>query len=233
MPGSGPFGGPSSTLADMTPLERPSWADDPRLAICGFETRHALGPEAVSNVVQEHGTEVHLVATAAPPQAGDGLWTTTPELPIAIRVADCVPILLWDPVAGAVAAVHAGWRGTAANIVAAAFAAATASVVPSRVFAAIGPCISVERFEVGPEVVEGLRGAGLSDEQLRLRTGPSGKPHVDLRSANRALLRRAGVPDDRIEDVGGCTMSDERYESYRRDGPRSRRQRGIIALAGV
>jgi YfiH family protein len=170
-----------------------------------------------------------------PPDRGDAVWTCAPDLPVGVRVADCVPILLWDPVAGAVGAVHAGWRGTAADIVGRTlrFARDALGVDPSRVRAAIGPCISVARFEVGPEVVDALLAAGLSREDLGVRVGPRGRPHVDLRSANRALLTRAGVPESRIEQVGGCTFSSpERYESYRRDGPASGRMQAVIALAG-
>ena len=129
--------------------------------------------------------------------------------------------------------MHAGWRGTAANIVGAAlaFAARELGVRPESVYAAIGPCISRARFEVGPEVVQALLDAGIPEPALRAITGPGGKPHVDLRSANRALLRAAGVPDRQIEDVGGCTFSEPRYESYRRDGADSGRMTAIIALA--
>jgi len=193
----------------------------------------------LENQLQVHGATVHVVRRkegGEPPDApaeGDGLWTDSPGLPIAVRVADCVPILLWDPVARAVAAVHAGWRGTAADIVGAAIrAGAVLNVRPERLFAAIGPCISGARFEVGPEVVQGLRSAGLQDEQFGLHTGPRGRPHVDLRLANRALLVRAGVLDENIEDVGGCTFDQpDLHHSWRRDGAAAGRMRGIIELA--
>ncbi len=216
-------------------MERPTWADDPRLGPCGFSLRGRPSPPALSFVTQVHGADVVVVGPGDRPLEGDGLWTTTPGLAVAVRVADCVPILLWDPEAGAVAAVHAGWRGTAQDIVGHALrVGASLGVDPSRARAAIGPCISRDAFEVGPEVVAGLRSLGLDEGALRLQTGPQGRPHVDLRSVNRALLRRAGLRDEHIEDVGGCTVSDPgRYESYRRDGARSGRMRGIIALAGA
>ena len=80
---------------------------------------------------------------------------------------------------------------------------------------------------------EGLRATGLLDPDFGRVVGPRGRDHVDLRAANRALLRRAGVRDERIEDVGGCTVCapGPRYESYRRDGAASLRMRGIIAPA--
>ena len=216
-------------------LLRPAWGDDPRLLHCGFTLRGQAGPDAIACGTQVHGAQVHRVDGGDPPPEGDGLWTSTPGLAVAVRVADCVPILLWDPAARAVAAVHAGWRGTAQDIVGEALrAGAPLGVEPSRVRAAIGPCIGRDAFEVGDEVVSGLRTLGLDDDALRLVPGDRGRPHVDLRSVNRALLERAGVPPSQIEDVGGCTFSDPaRFESYRRDGPRSGRMRGLIALAGL
>jgi len=219
-------------------LLSPSWAG-PELAVCGFTPRSVEGPDAVANTTQVHGNTVHVVALTRdgaappPPAEGDGLWTASPGLPIAIRVADCVPILLWDPAVPAVAAVHAGWRGTVADIVGEALriGATELGVSPARVRAAIGPCISGRRFEVGPEVVAGLRALGLPDATFGLHTSPRGRPHVDLRGANRALLVRAGVPDAFIEDVGGCTFDDaERFHSWRRDGLAAGRMRGIIGI---
>jgi len=216
----------------LPPLETPSWRDE-RLEVCGFTTRGASPPVAVTCDRQEHGRQVHFVASKASPAAGDALWTTTPGLPIAIRVADCVPILLWDPDAGAVAAIHAGWRGTALDIVGNAVREGQSlGVVPERLKAAIGPSIGPCCFEVGNEVVEALRGCGLSEQEFRARPGPRGRPHIDLRAGNRVLLLRAGLEDENIEDVGGCSHCDaQRYESYRRDGERSGRMHGIIALA--
>ena len=217
-------------------LLAPTWAT-PALALCGFSTRSDPGPDALENAVQVHGATVHIIgegaSTPAPPAAGDGLWTRRAGLPIAVRVADCVPILLWDPVAGAVAAVHAGWRGTAADIVGAALEVGAAlGVQPERTLAAIGPCISGARFEVGPEVVAALRGLGLEDDAFGLHTGAGGRPHVDLRAANRALLLRAGALDRHIEDLGGCTFDQpERFHSWRRDREAAGRLRGVIGLA--
>ena len=219
-------------------LISPSWADA-RLALCGFSDRFVTGPPALQNATQIHTAVVHVVAGGPdgawplPPAQGDGLWTASPGLPLEVRVADCVPILLWDP-AGIVGAVHAGWRGTAADIAGEAIRVGVArlGLQPGACRVAIGPCISADAFEVGDEVVQGLRGAGLVDDAFGLRFGPGGRPHVDLRRANRALLVRAGVPEAAIEDVGGCTVGPTcRHHSHRRDRERSGRQRGIIALA--
>lgn len=213
--------------------EAPSWAND-RLAVCGFWSPGEGAPPAVSNATQVHGCTVHVVVGRSSPLEGDGLWTDVPGLAVSVRVADCTPILLWDPVAGAVAAVHAGWRGTALDIAGEAVRVGVEQlgVQPARLRAAIGPCISAEAFEVGEEVVAGLRGAGLSDAEMGLDSSRA-RPHVSLRAANRSLLRRAGVPDARIEDVGGCSFRNRRYESHRRDGKASGRMRAVIALAAL
>ncbi len=221
-----------SAVSDSPPPERPSWADH-RLSVCGFWPRAESAPDAVSNLTQVHGCTVHVLTGRSSPLEGDGLWTDVPGLAVSVRVADCTPILLWDPIAGAVAAVHAGWRGTARDIAGEAVRVGVEQlgVEPGRLRAAIGPCIGQQAFEVGDEVVAGLRGAGLDEGDIGLITGPRGRAHVSLRQANRALLRRAGVPDAQIEDVGGCSHSSPRYESYRRDGKASGRMRAIIALA--
>jgi YfiH family protein len=213
-------------------LESPSWRDE-RLDLCGFTLRGSAPVAATTCTTQEHARQVHLIDGPDSPPRGDALWTRSPGLPIAVRVADCVPVLLWDPEAEAVAAVHAGWRGTAMDIVGAAVrAAGPIGVRPERLKAAIGPSIGPCCFEVGSEVVGALVDCGLSEHQIGARLGPRGRPHVDLRAANRALLQRAGLADQNIEDVGGCSHCEpQRYESYRRDGARSGRMHGVISLA--
>ena len=215
--------------------ERPSWADS-SLSFCGFTWRGVPGPDAVTNETQVHGAVVHVVDSATRPTEGDGLWTKMPGLKIGVRVADCVPILLYDPGLPAVAAVHAGWRGTVAGITLASVSKGEdlLGVSRGRLRAAIGPAIGPCCFEVGLEVIEGLSTLGLSDEDLGRVPGPRGRPHIDLRRANRLLLERGGLLPGNIELVGGCTYCDaERYDSYRRDGSESGRMRAVIGLALV
>ncbi len=216
-------------------LESPGWADA-GLQRCGFTLRGCDVPEAVECREQVHGDRVHVVTGPPGPAAGDGLWTATPGLPLAVRVADCVPLLLWDPGVPAVAAVHAGWRGTALDIAGGAVRVGVErlEVDVTRVRAALGPAIGACCFEVGDEVVAALRDLGLDDRQIGRRDGTRGRPHVDLRAANRALLERAGVPAGHIEEVGDCTACHPaRYESWRREGRAAGRMRGLIALAAL
>jgi hypothetical protein len=131
----------------------------------------------------------------------DALVTTSPEVVLAILTADCVPIVLHDPVAGVLACVHAGWRGTVAGVTAATLAAMRGlGTRPSDVVAGIGPAVGADRYQVGPDVHEAVtRSFGPASAGF-IRPDPSaaGRWLLDLRSANRHALHQAGVPGVRI-----------------------------------
>lgn len=207
---------------------------DPQGAVHAWErVMAAVGgsTDQVAQVRQVHGADVALVDQPTGPLAvaaeADALVTTTPGIWLAVRTADCVPILLSAP--GAVAAVHAGWRGVAAGVVPAAvqLLVERSGAQPMEVAAAIGPHASVERYETGPEVVAQLERAGLDPARVS-RTGPSGRLHTDLEQAVRDQLGGLGVRS--IERVAGCTLREERFYSHRRLGPGSGRQASLIAL---
>jgi YfiH family protein len=131
----------------------------------------------------------------------DALITATPGVVLVILTADCVPIVLHDPVAGVLACVHAGWRGTAAGVTAAAVAAMQRQGArPSDVVAGIGPAIGADRYQVGPDVHEAVTRSFGPAAPGFIRPDPSAPGHwlLDLPSANRHALRQAGVPDGRI-----------------------------------
>jgi YfiH family protein len=120
---------------------------------------------------------------------------------LAILTADCVPIVLHDPVAGVLACVHAGWRGTVAGVTAAALAAMQRlGARPSDVTAGIGPAIGADRYQVGPDVHEAVTGTFGSAAAEFIRPDPSapGRWLLDLWAANGHTLRQAGVPGPRI-----------------------------------
>ena len=126
----------------------------------------------------------------------DALVTGTPGVVLAILTADCVPIVLHDPVAGVLACVHAGWRGTVAGVTAAALAAMQAlGSRPSDVIAGIGPAIAAARYQVGPEVRQAFGPAAASF--IRPDTRPD-RWLLDLWAANRHALVEAGVPAPQI-----------------------------------
>lgn len=145
---------------------------------------------------------------------------------IAIRVADCVPILVADPASGDVAAIHAGWKGVTLGVVGQAVRQLQGLRPSSHLIAAIGPCIGACCFEVGHDVatqIEAAVGIALVDRRTE------SKSFIDLRRAVRAQLRAAYVQDAYIDEIDACTYCDaETYYSYRRDGAQSGRQVGAI-----
>ncbi|HET9957180.1 MAG TPA: polyphenol oxidase family protein, partial [Polyangiaceae bacterium] len=152
-------------------------------------------------------------------------------LACAVRTADCVPILIADRRSGAVAAVHAGWRGVVGSVIECALRelARSQSEAPEWV-AAIGPHISRAAFEVSDEVAHQLQQAspdpGVVDRSRA-------RPHVDLRRIVRAKLLALGVEASWIDDVDGCTVSDARqFFSFRRDGAQSGRHLSAIVARG-
>ena len=145
------------------------------------------------------------------------------SLAVGVRVADCVPVLVGDRTTGVVAAIHAGWRGVVAGVI----AAAIDEMPAGAKVAAIGPCIGPCCFEVGADV--GAQIAEACGEPSAVASVRGDKAHVDLRVAVRALLRRAGLADADVDDVPGCTKCDAvRFFSYRRDGANAGRQLAVI-----
>jgi purine-nucleoside/S-methyl-5'-thioadenosine phosphorylase / adenosine deaminase len=134
-------------------------------------------------------------------EGADALVTTSSGVVLAILTADCVPIVLHDPVAGVLACVHAGWRGTVAGVTAAALAAMQGlGTRPADITAGIGPAIGADRYQVGPDVHEAVtRSFGPAAAEF-IRPDPSapGRWLLDLWAANRHALRQAGVPGPRI-----------------------------------
>lgn len=159
----------------------------------------------------------------------DGLVTNTPGLALAAFTADCTPILLCDPIAGAAAAVHAGWRGTAAGIVAVAVAEMSAryGCDPANIRAAVGPRIGKCCFETDRDVPDAML-AALGVDALDAVEVRGDKFHVDLAAVNAAWLRRAGVTA--IDTSADCTCCrPDRFWSHRVVGW----QRGSLAAVIV
>lgn len=164
---------------------------------------------------QVHGSHVCTAPWEGSPD-GDGAVAFAAGELLGIETADCLPVLIVDPSRRAVAAAHAGWRGTAAGVAARAAEALIASGSrPRDLLAALGPAIGVCCYEVGPDVEEAFGPAGAPF----FRPGPRGRAHLDVRAANRAQLVAAGLEDRAIHDVADCTyhLADS-YHSFRRHG---------------
>ena len=154
---------------------------------------------AVAQVVgaADRGRGTRASAGAIP--GADALVTADPGTVLAVLAADCVPVVLYDPVAHVLGCAHAGWRGTVGRAVAAAVAAMRSlGTRPSDVIAGIGPAVAPDRYQVGPEVAEAATSAfGDRAPDVLRATGP-GQWQFDLRTANRLVLTEAGVPGGQI-----------------------------------
>lgn len=194
-------------------------------------TELGVDPDRTIWMRQVHGAEVafvtgpvHAARRAPDPPAVDAIVTTEPELPLAVLVADCAPVLLADPVARVVGAAHSGRLGTAAGVVPALVAAMRErGATPDRMCAVIGPTVCGQCYEVP---------APLRDEVAELvpeayATTHAGTPGLDIRAGIAAQLRTAGV--GAIDSDPRCTMETAALYSYRRDG-RTGRFAGYIWL---
>ncbi|MGJ3231558.1 MAG: peptidoglycan editing factor PgeF [Oceanicaulis sp.] len=203
----------------------------------------ALGDVDLVFLNQVHGAEIIKVDSQP-----EGVWsageadasmTDVPGLALCAQTADCVPILLFDPVRPAVAAVHSGWRGTVRGIVGETLAAMKTAygTEPAQVQAAIGPAISQANYRVGPEVLEQfeIQFGGLDDALAGPRDAEGGAG-LDVAEACRRQLIAAGVPEHAVTVLNHCTFADRaRFFSCRRaakDGHAGAfgGQVGVIAL---
>lgn len=188
----------------------------------------ALGfsENSVAAGAQVHGDNIELVESPGRRPSTDALMTRNTGLFLAISVADCVPILMFDKKIRSAAAVHAGWRGTVRSIV-----SKTATLMdekcgssPEDIVAFIGPCAGSCCYEVGQEVVDNFHGKFFAPGVT------AGKYMLDLKSANADQLVRFGIPRDNIEISEYCTICNTDFHSYRREGESSGRMLAVIGI---
>ena len=237
-----------------------------------------VGPDRLIRLKQVHGVEVVAIRAAGwrqkadsigapsligfPPSQSDDtrpradiVMTDDPTVAVAVQVADCVPLLLADPVTGTVAAVHGGWRGTAAGVARLAVAAMSAhfGARPADLLAAIGPSIGICCYQVGPDVLDAFRAAGFSEDNLRAWFRPDASTVVpgaesigaqglspvntryrlDLPKTMVDQLRAGGLDPANITTCGLCTACNPSlFPSYRRDGAGTGRIAAVIRAAG-
>ncbi len=243
------------------PLQVPAWSEIPGL-VHGFLGReHGLPPgdftlDDVHDALVRAGEEPRLVAAARqvhgaavltpedlPPlrsnlvaaelPAGDAWVCAAADLVLTIRTADCVPILLVAPRARAVAAVHAGWRGTLAGVIEAAVAALDSryGARPEELSAAIGPAIGGCCYTFGAEHREAFTTRFGVDAGSAWRRDPldPDRTYLEIRTLCRLALERAGVAAAAVTQLGACTAEHpDGLHSFRRDGAHAGRQLSYI-----
>lgn len=204
--------------------------------------RNSELPYPVIQGHQVHGCKVAVIdrpgMTREELEGFDAFVTCLPEVAIGVRTADCVPVLLYDPVRRVVAAVHSGWKGTVSRI-----SQRTIDLMERQfrcsaghMHAVIGPAIGPDSFQVGEEVVARFSDSGFPMERIWSFHGRgdgtpmSGGHHIDLFGSNRWLLEEAGVPPGNIQVFGIDTYTDESFFSARREGVQCGRNINSIKL---
>ena len=157
----------------------------------------------------------------------DAMITDLPGVAIGVRTADCIPVLLYDPVKKAAAAIHSGWRGTVSKIIGKTVIKmqSTYASQPSDILAFIGPGICVDCFQVGEEVALKFKETGFDINSLWSFRGPKkgngmeGGHHIDLKEACRQTLVESGLKNENIQISDLCTYEDNHLlYSARKEG---------------
>jgi len=204
--------------------------DDPERVAENWRRLERATGLAFARVKQVHGARVVRAGRATPPvEEADGILSDAVGVAACVSVADCVPVLLADPESGAVAAVHAGWRGTLSRAAAHGIVALRELGAPAdRLIAAIGPSIGPCCYDVSRDLADRFR------EEFGAEVASGGeRPRLDLWRANARVLAEAGVRPDRIDVLRRCTSCErDLFFSHRRDAGRTGRQMAYIGPRG-
>lgn len=190
-------------------------------------TRLGFAPERLASQHQVHGDVIRVVSDGYEPDKSDALITAEPGWLLAISVADCAPVLIYDPIRSVVAGVHSGWRGTALNLTGLTINRLRldhgSDPADLRVYlgAAAGQCC----YEVGTDVADRF-------PERHGRELGGGKYLFDNKGVVLQQLLDAGVAPSNIELDPRCTICDSTLHSYRRDGARSGRMFAVIGIIG-
>jgi polyphenol oxidase len=185
-----------------------------------------LGGDRIASMEQQHGTAISEANEPGVYPATDVLVSHTCGLGLAIRIADCVPIVLYAPASNVIAAIHAGWKGTAAHVAAqtVGFLTERYGIEPSSVFAFLGPAARACCYEVQPEV------ASLFPESVVVKRGDDSL-FLDLHEANVHQLLHAGIDRRNIEVEPLCTVCNPAFfHSHRRDAQTSGRMLAVVCM---
>lgn len=180
--------------------------------------------------IQRHTDGITVLHLCSEPSIADAVITAQKNLFIGVKTADCLPVLIFDPENKVVAAVHAGWRGTAKGILKKTILKMNEiyGSDPKNLLIAFGPYIKGCCYEVGEEVIEALKQQTPEDDYI-LRV--NGKIHIDIGVANFIQAISAGVKRQNIWISEDCTYcKNNEYASYRFHGKKAERQYGIIGM---
>ncbi len=218
--GVSPLPADALSLGNFSRDERPNVIENRRR----FLDALGAGDWKLVTARQIHSADVRILRDETDadgePAACDALTTRIGRTLLAVQTADCLPVLIADEKTGACAAVHAGWRGTLAGIVARTIEKMQLhhGSSPADLHLALGPAISAEVFEVGPEVVEAFEREFDYAGELISNRKAGGKAHLNINLANARQAIGAGVPPERIYDSRLCTwLRNDLFFSYRRE----------------
>jgi polyphenol oxidase len=219
---------------------KPRFTGDSEDIYAGFRKELALSCESdVTRFIfprQTHSDRVAIVTSENlihTVDDTDALITNEPGLFICVQTADCVPILLFDPVKKVVAAIHAGWKGTISKIAKKTVQqmSETFGCNPADIVAGIGPSIHLHAYEVGVEVVDAVEASFSNSSALLKPSMNSGRAYFDLWEANQTVLMESGIPEENIELMGLCSFEQaDLFYSARRDGTDTGRMVSGICL---
>jgi YfiH family protein len=190
-----------------------------------FFSEIGLNEKMVGYQKQVHGDEIKVIESYGNCGESDALITTQKNLGLAISSADCPAIFIYDPINKIIAAVHSGWRGTEKKILKKTIRKLEAEFasIPSDLVCYIGPSISQQNYEVGEEVASKFNDKFILKENKKF--------YLDLAGANFQMLIASGVKQNNIQVSHLCTYEyKDLLHSYRRDGLKSGRALGIIAM---
>ena len=187
-------------------------------------------PARLVTARQVHGDRVVHAPDVDDTTEADAVWSSSAAIAVGVRTADCLPVLLEDRRTGAVAAVHAGWRGVLSEIVVRTLEALEGQGSRREdLWAAIGPCIQPCCFEVDGDLP--ARFAAAFGDAVVVAAPGKAKVHLDLPAAVLGSLGRAGVPVDHVSRLPHCTSCEARFFSYRREHGKTGRQLSFIRAA--
>jgi YfiH family protein len=221
-------------------LTIPQWSTIPSL-LHGFGTRDLtlnglkdqddLKDFKLVMLQQIHSSTIHIVKIPSKKtKKGDALITSSPNILLIIRTADCLPVFITDESRRVAAAVHCGWRGTAKKILPEVLRMMEIEFEchPKGLSVAFGPCIGQTCYEVGRDVIQTFQKEDSFPGDIKEIPSKKGKYLLDLKDANRQQLFSSGIQKENLSDIFSCSHCDVRFLSHRKDPKNKKRLLNFI-----